>query len=213
MSDIPEDIMAEAEDLAAELPMRVLTDQDSVATVIARALMGHEAAMRQERDDARETYANLINIIADIREKSGVGGKPMLGELADAIEARIAAAEQRGAERERYVAEAEGDLHDKRGIPIRRGDVLKVYHFTTTSPRKRHYMFKQCLGYKLIGKHADVPYVAISHLNFIEDSAARDGPYLEKPDGRVLADYEIVQSIKCDHNKRPRAAAIRRGEG
>lgn len=54
-----------------------------------------------EQYDARESYANLINIIADIREKSGVGGKPMLGELADAIEARIAAAEQRGAEKER----------------------------------------------------------------------------------------------------------------
>lgn len=54
-----------------------------------------------EQYDARESYANLINIIADIREKSGVGGKPMLGELADAIEARMAAAEQRGAERER----------------------------------------------------------------------------------------------------------------
>jgi len=59
----------------------------------------HEATLRQERDDARTSYANLINIIADIREKSGVGAKPMLGELADAIEARMAAAEQRGAER------------------------------------------------------------------------------------------------------------------
>jgi len=55
----------------------------------------------ERRDDARASYANLINIIADIREKSGVGGKPMLGELADAIEARMAAAEHRGAERER----------------------------------------------------------------------------------------------------------------
>jgi len=212
MTDIPEDIMAEAEQFVGDIPRIPKPNRPFVVSSLARALMGHEADLRQERDDARASYANLINIIADIREKSGVGGKPMLGELADAIEARIAAAEQRGAERERYVAEAEGELYDKCGVPIRRGDVLKVYHFTTPSPRKLHFMFKQCLGYKLIGKDADVPYMAISHLNFIESSTKSNGPYLEKPDGRVLADYEIVQSIKCDHKKRHRAAAIRRGE-
>lgn len=33
--------------------------------------------------------ANLLSIIADIREKSGVGSKPMLNELADAIGERV----------------------------------------------------------------------------------------------------------------------------
>lgn len=44
-------------------------------------------------------FVILIGIIADIRQKSGVGAKPMLGELADAIEARIAAAEREGMRR------------------------------------------------------------------------------------------------------------------
>lgn len=112
MSDIPEDIMAEAAALVtlarANIPVDVqelLVQGDPMRGIqphaIARALMGHEAALRQERDDARASYANLINIIASIREKSGVGAKPMLGDLADAIEARIAAAEQRGVEKER----------------------------------------------------------------------------------------------------------------
>lgn len=94
-------------------------------------------------------------------------------------------------------------LFDKRGIPIERGDVVKVFHFIGAR-RKRHYMYKQCLGVKLIGKNADSPYLMFGHLNFIDDSAAKDGPYLEGPDGRVLAHYEIVQSIRCDHEERPR---------
>lgn len=95
-------------------------------------------------------------------------------------------------------------LYDKRGIPIMRGDILKVFHFIGTR-RKRHYMYKQCLGSKLIGKNAAVPYMMFSHLNFIEDSIARDGPYLELPNGRILPHYEIVQSIETDHEDRPRA--------
>ena len=94
-------------------------------------------------------------------------------------------------------------LYDKHGIPIERGDVLKVFHFTGAR-RKRHYMYKQCLGFKNIGPNADVPYLVFSHLNFVEESTAPDGPYLERPDGRTLEHYEIVQSIKCDHEQRPR---------
>lgn len=40
----------------------------------------------------------LISIIADIRDKSGVGAKPMLGELADAIALVIDQAYERGQE-------------------------------------------------------------------------------------------------------------------
>lgn len=96
-----------------------------------------------------------------------------------------------------------GAIYDKRGIPIERGDVVKVFHFAGRG-RKRHYMYKQCLGVREIGK-TPTPYVAFSHLNFIEDHLARDGPYLERPDGRVLNDYEIIQSVKCDHEERGRA--------
>lgn len=39
---------------------------------------------------------NLILIIADIREKSGVGLKPALSELADAIAAKVVCSVKRG---------------------------------------------------------------------------------------------------------------------
>lgn len=58
--------------------------------------------------EARET-ANLIGIIADIRQKSGVGAKPMLGELADAIAERIAKAEREGMKRAAEIAKAHYD--------------------------------------------------------------------------------------------------------
>ncbi|MBZ9922007.1 hypothetical protein LB579_30410 [Mesorhizobium sp. BR1-1-7] len=96
-------------------------------------------------------------------------------------------------------------LHDKRGIPIAPGDVLKVFHFIGAR-RKRHYMYKQCLGFKGIGPNRDVPYMKFGHLNMVTDDDARDAYYLENPDGRILPDYEIVQSIQCDHEDRPRLA-------
>lgn len=63
-------------------------------------------------------------------------------------------------------------------------------------------MYHQCLGPRPVGRNI---YVAFSHLNFIEDHKLSDGPYLQQPDGRKLNDYEIVQSIKCDHEERDRA--------
>ncbi|RWP10465.1 hypothetical protein [Mesorhizobium sp.] len=96
-------------------------------------------------------------------------------------------------------------LHDKRGIPIAPGDVLKVFHFIGAR-RKRHYMYKQCLGFKGIGPNGDVPYMKFGHLNLVAGDEGRDAYYLERPDGRTLPDYEIVQSILCDHDRRPRLA-------
>lgn len=89
---------------------------------------------------------------------------------------------------------------DKRGVPIERGDIVKVFHFVGAR-RKRHYMYKQCLGLDRYpnGKH---DYVFFSHLNFI-GMGDRNGPYHQRP-GETLLDYEIVQSIKCDHETRPR---------
>jgi hypothetical protein len=95
------------------------------------------------------------------------------------------------------------NLFDKRGIPFERGDVVKVFHFTGAR-RKRYYMYHQCIGVQNLGL-ASTPYAAFSHLNFIEDRSVQDGPYVERLDGRRLADYEIVQSIKCDHEERDRA--------
>lgn len=97
-----------------------------------------------------------------------------------------------------------GVLYDKRGIPIERGDIVKVFHFTGAR-RKRHFMYKQCLGFKLIGKDANVPYMKFGHLT-LDDSEY----YLERPDGRVMPNYEIIQSIDCKHDERPRSIPDRR---
>lgn len=94
------------------------------------------------------------------------------------------------------------DLYDTKGIPIRRGDLVKVFHFIGAR-KKRHYMYKQCLGYYGIGPEGKSPYLRFGHLNFAEDGG-RNHSYLMRPDGSVLDDYEIVQSIKCDHDRRER---------
>lgn len=93
-------------------------------------------------------------------------------------------------------------LYDKRGIPIKRGDLVKVFHFIGAR-NKRHYMYKQCLGFHGIGPEGKSPYMKFGHLNFAADGD-RDEYYLERPDGSVLDHYEILQSIKCDHEQRER---------
>lgn len=92
-------------------------------------------------------------------------------------------------------------VRDKRGIPIERGDIVKVFHFIGAR-RKRHYMYKQCLG---IGTYrcGSTEYMFFSHLNFVDDHGSSDGPYHERL-GQKLDHYEIVQSINCDHEYRPR---------
>lgn len=90
---------------------------------------------------------------------------------------------------------------DKRGIPIECGDIVKVFHFIGAR-RNRHYMYKQCLG---IRSYPDggPEYMYFSHLNFVDDPRDENGPYLVLL-GQKLDDYEIVQSIKCDHETRVR---------
>ena len=87
-------------------------------------------------------------------------------------------------------------LYDKRGIPIAVGDVLKVYHFTAALRRKRHYMYKQVMG--TFEGNRGGKYLKISHLNFVQDG------YMERLNGSIRQDIEIVQSIKGDHEDRPR---------
>lgn len=88
-------------------------------------------------------------------------------------------------------------VRDKTGRDIVRGDIVKVYHFTGAR-RKRYYMYKQALG---ITRYlpSGVAVMKFSHLSF-DDSF--NGSY--EAYGPVLSDYEIVQSIKCDHEDRPR---------
>ena len=91
---------------------------------------------------------------------------------------------------------------DKHGIPIERGDIVKVFHFVGARG-KRYYMYKQCLG---VSRYPSSPEgwqaVFFSHLNFAE-IGENNGPYHEYQGSR-LAGYEIVQSVKCDHDTRPR---------
>lgn len=90
-------------------------------------------------------------------------------------------------------------LYDKTGREILRGDILKVYHFTSALRRKRHYMYKQVLEQVTLGRPDNRgTFLKLDHL-------AMDGEYYhEFCDGRALLGYEIVQSIKCDHEDRPR---------
>ncbi|TGQ19273.1 hypothetical protein [Mesorhizobium sp. M00.F.Ca.ET.217.01.1.1] len=88
-------------------------------------------------------------------------------------------------------------LYDQRGIPIERGDILKVYHFTGAR-RKRHYMYKQALGVFMMGKPKPIPFMKFSHLNM------NDAEYWERCNGEVLPQYEIIQSIDYSHEERQR---------
>lgn len=101
--------------------------------------------------------------------------------------------------------------YDKRGIPIERGDIVKVFHFIGAR-RKRHYMYKQCLG---VDRYRVTPEgwsaVFFSHLNFCE-MGDRNGPY-HVALGEHLPDYEIVQSVEYDHEDRPRTKAPSQQEG
>lgn len=103
-------------------------------------------------------------------------------------------------------------VFDKRGIPIERGDVVKVFHFQEAGKRgKRHYMYKQCLGVNTYPTgHAE--YVFFTHLNFADLIGERNGPYHERL-GAILTHYEIVQSIKCDHESRAKIALSAQGRG
>jgi len=90
-------------------------------------------------------------------------------------------------------------IYDKTGRAIAVGDVLKVYHFTAALRRKKHYMYKQVA---IADRFRDgTPIFRVHHLDLTDDF------YTLICDGSHLADYEIVQSIKCDHQDRPRHTA------
>lgn len=83
---------------------------------------------------------------------------------------------------------------DKYGREIVIGDIVKVYHFTGAR-RKRYYMYKQALGVKTWA--SGLGRMMFSHLDFDAEPH-----YYE--DLKKLHHYEIVQSIKCDHEDRDR---------
>lgn len=93
-----------------------------------------------------------------------------------------------------------GAIYDKTGREIMQGDVLKVFHFTDHR-RKRHYMYKQVVCERLLGKNQNA-YWYLSHLN------QRDDGYHLAKDGTIHRGYEIVQSIDCCFEDRPRLSAL-----
>lgn len=93
------------------------------------------------------------------------------------------------------------NLYDKQGIPIHVGDVVKVYHFTAALRRKKHYMYKQCIETGMWGQKENSPeyhWLKFSHLDMSDDY------YYEERANKIRTDFEIVQSIECDHENRVR---------
>lgn len=84
-------------------------------------------------------------------------------------------------------------VRDKTGREIKRGDIVKVYHFTGAR-RKRYYMYKQAMGWR--EWPSGWRCMAFSHLDMTDDV------YYEEPS--VLMDYEIVQGAHDDHEDRER---------
>ena len=91
------------------------------------------------------------------------------------------------------MTDAPTPTRDKHGRKIMIGDVLKVYHFTAALRRKKFYMYKQVVGFKMLGGRGGEPkhkYFDVSHLNLDRDR----GYNLGLNEG-VLPDYEIVQGF------------------
>lgn len=106
-------------------------------------------------------------------------------------------------------------LFDKTGCEIVAGDILKVLHYVGTRG-KHQFMYKQAVGYIDL-PNSKSPWLKISHLNRLNDEpwAIGDNYYLEHADGRVLSEYEIVDSVNVDHDERRRSArsALSRARG
>lgn len=77
------------------------------------------------------------------------------------------------------------NVYDKRGIPIRVGDVLKVFHFI--GPRKkRYYMYKHVISEETVGN--GTRFFKLSHLNLRDESY-----YHLRAKDQTEDDFEIVQ--------------------
>jgi len=95
---------------------------------------------------------------------------------------------------------------DKKRIPIRVGDVLKVFHFTGAR-RKKHFMYKQVTRTQWLGGYGGRPkvlYFFVSHLELKKESVDGNGGYWLGMNEGQLDDYEIVQSLDCFYDDRER---------
>lgn len=98
---------------------------------------------------------------------------------------------------------------DKKGIPIRAGDVLKVFHFVGAR-NKKHYMYKMVWELSLIidGK-PNVKVLMADHLSLHTSINGCSTLTSYKLPSGVLEDYEIVQGYnnegdELDFNDRKR---------
>jgi len=98
------------------------------------------------------------------------------------------------------------NIFDKNGREIMVGDVLKVYHFTAALRRKKHYMYKQVMIADKFRDGTDI--LRVGHLDLTDDF------YTLICDGKHLPDHEVIQSIDCKHEQRPRShAPVSKAEG
>lgn len=88
------------------------------------------------------------------------------------------------------------NIFDKNGREIMPGDVLKVYHFTAALRRKKHFMYKQVMIADKLRDGTDI--LRVSRLDLTDDF------YTLICDGKHFPDYEIIQSIDCKYEQRPR---------
>ena len=91
------------------------------------------------------------------------------------------------------------DIYDKNGLPIRQGDIVKMFHFIGARG-KRHYMYKQAGETVILGKAKPEPFMRFSHLDLT------DAYFVEILDDRKRDDFEIVQGVEAfweDRHKRP----------
>lgn len=101
---------SELPDWALEMAVE-LVDSDQFKGLMAVDRIGKcsEMVARTLVSASQRETANLISIIADIREKSGVGTRPMLGDLAFAISEEMSRRERRG---RREAIEEAAKIHD-----------------------------------------------------------------------------------------------------
>lgn len=94
--------------------------------------------------------------------------------------------------------------YDRKGIPIRSGDVLKVFHFIGAR-NKRHYMYKLAWLHTLPDGKS---YLMGCHLGMDAIGGCTISNSYVLPNG-ILEDYEIVSGYnnideELDFNDRPR---------
>lgn len=97
--------------------------------------------------------------------------------------------------------------YDKKGYPIREGDILKVYHFTDYKKR-RHYMYKMAWIFTIDDGRQ---FLMAAHLGEDCVKGCKSANSYRLPKG-VLKEYEIVQGYNCESDELDFTDRIRKKE-